>query len=238
MNPTAWRPRHDAFAGATRALRLASPQGPASDAVASLAHALEVHATYEEEVLWPRYAEVAPPDGPGSLRALHRDHALLRGHLERAADPDPLRRAWALSRLEGVLEHHDLREGTHVLPALEALGVQVDLSEPAVDLMSMAPTPLDGSPAPASDWPTALAHLATGQCPRLPVVPDLPKAHRAHQAYEAALLEVGDLARSLPARREALVNAFDRALELAWMSGQAKAQWLRRLRVSAPTTPR
>jgi len=234
----AWRPRHDAFAEASRALRLASPQGPAFEAVASLGQALEVHATYEEGVLWPRYAEVAPPDGPGSLRALHRDHALLRGHLARAADPDPLRRAWALARLEGVLEHHDLREGTHVLPALEALGVQVDLSEPPVQLASIAPAPLDGSPASSSDWPAALTHLATGRCPRLPDVPDLPKARRAHEAYEAALIEVGDPTRTLLARREALLTAFDRALELAWMSGQAKAPWLRRLRVSVPTTPR
>jgi hypothetical protein len=237
MTPLAWRPRHDAFAAATRALRLASPQGPAPDAVAGLAHALDVHLRYEEDVLWPLYAEVAPKDGPGSLRALHRDHRLLEGHLAEASDPDPLRRAWALARLDGVLEHHDLREATHVLPALEALGVDVDLDEPAIVHVPLAPA-APRAVADATDWPTALLRLALGAPAQLPTVPDLPKARRAHDAYQQALASFSS--RPLPAQRAAIVSAFDRALELAWMAGQARAPWAIALRspLSDPTTPR
>lgn len=227
MRPLAWRARHDAFTSAARALRTASPTGPAPDAVASLTTAHRRHARYEEDVLWPRYAEVAPEDGPGSLRALRRDHALLESHLAHAADTDPLVRAWCLARLEHVLDHHDQREATHVLPALEALGVDVDLDEPPIVHAPPASLPRL-EPTQAPDWPTALHSLATG---RPCLLPALPEGHRKvlplRDAYEASLA------------RGALVEAFDRALELAWCSGQARADWALALRsLSAPTRPR
>jgi len=206
---------------------MASPAGPAPDALASLATAHRLHASYEEDVLWPRYEEVAPADGPGSLRALRRDHALLEAHLAHGADADPLVRAWSLARLQHVLDHHDQREATHVLPALEALGLDVDLDEPPIVHARSGWRP-KLEPTRARDWPTALRSLATG-CPSQ--LPPLPDGHRKvpglRDAYEAALA------------RGALVDAFDHALELAWCAGQARADWALALRsLSAPTRPR
>ncbi len=232
-SPLAWRERHDDFAVAARALRRTVPQGPAPEAVAALGDALGVHAASAEGVLGPRYAEVAPPEGPGSLRALARDHGLLVAHLARAADPDPLVRAWALSRLEGVLEHHDLREGTHVLPALERLGVKVDVVEPTLAEVALVEAASDGAmEAVAVDrWPEALARLAEGVPVRLPEVAEHPKAQRLQQAYDEALACLGG---PRAARRDALAEAFDRALELAWLGGEAQAPWMRRLRGDGP----
>ena len=81
MRAIAWRVRHEAFAAAARGLRRAAIDGRAAAALEPLAAALAVHMAYEEAVVFPRYAEVAPADGPGALGVVLRDHTLIRAAL-------------------------------------------------------------------------------------------------------------------------------------------------------------
>ena len=117
-----------------------------------------------------------------------------------------------------------------MLPALERLGVEVHVDEPAI--VEASPPVVEPQHAgQAPDWPTALRWLAQGWLCTLPEVPAHPKAQRLAARYAAAC-EAGS--------PDGMVDAFDRALELAWCAGQAKESWataLRELTRPVPTTP-
>jgi hypothetical protein len=210
VGPVAWRVRHDAFALAVRALRLASPQGPQTEALGALAQALALHMAYEEKELWPEYSTVAPPDGPGSMRALLRDHRLIERHLGDCAATDSLERALALAKLEGVLDHHDQREGRYVLPALEVMGLRIGLDEPTIPLAGLCPCP----PVPLRRGTVSelLRGLSLDAPIEVPPVPDHPKGARLHGRLLRALEQRTG---TLEARRQACVAAFDALVMLS-----------------------
>ena len=179
ITPLAWRARHQVFADAVRQLRRLALEGPSpryDEQLERLTRALEVHVAFEEGTLLPRYAEQAPPDGPGAVDAVLRDHHLIKEHLAALAHP-PTNAAEALftadraAKLEALLEHHDVREGRFVLPALEALGVRVMLDEPpcaSVPLGALVPLRW---PVRGADLEGVAETLAQGVVPTLPPAP-------------------------------------------------------------------
>jgi len=223
-SPTDWRSRHDDFAAAVRGLRRALPQRrgePHWPELSAFAQALTRHIRYEESELAPRYARVAPAEGPGSMAAWLRDHALLLGHLEAVAVPARdaaahLERTERLARLEALLEHHDAREARYLLPALEGAGVVIDLEEAPLEMGALV-----ASPAPFAVTAEGLEGLAQalamgarwpGPLPR----PEGKEARHASGLHQALARREG--AHDLFDRREALLDAFDALSRWGWMS--------------------
>jgi hypothetical protein len=90
---------------------------------------LEMHMRLEDEVVLPAYAAHAPNEGAGRVDHVEGDHTILLRHLEKTSaildDLEPgapaLLREIVLSldaplRLLSTLEHHTLREQSHVYP--------------------------------------------------------------------------------------------------------------------------
>jgi hypothetical protein len=212
LTPTAWRSRHDDFAGAARDLRRLAVEGRADEALAPLRHALAVHMAYEEDELWPHYAAVAPAEGPGAVRVLARDHRLIEAALVRGGSPGEEAARWAL--LEERLAHHDQREAQTVLPALDALGVVVDLVEPALPALASAPW---SSAVCGEGWTGGLEALAQGGRAIWPGLAH-PKAARLEAAYTRAVA-AADQATSTEAARDALLAAIDAWSRGMWAAG-------------------
>ncbi len=223
-SPTDWRSRHDDFAAAVRGLRRALPQrrgGAHWPELSALAHALTLHIHYEETELAPWFAQVAPAEGPGSMAAWLRDHALLLGHLEAVAAPARdaaahLERTERLARLEALLEHHDAREARYLLPALEEAGVVIELEEAPLEVGA-----LEAAPPPFPLTGKGLEGLAQALSMGARWPGPLPEAERKEARHASGVHQA--LARREGAtdrvdRREALLDAFDALARWRWMS--------------------
>ena len=92
---------------------------------------LSLHMRFEDDLVLPRYAAHAPSEGAGRLEHIEGDHTVLLRHVERTlvilddleSGAPALLREIMLSldtplRLLNTLEHHTLREQTHVYPVL------------------------------------------------------------------------------------------------------------------------
>mgnify|MGYP003885633133 CR=1 FL=1 len=228
--PTAWRARHDDFAVDVRQLRRLGLEGPSdsfAEQLSALSDALPQHMAYEEEQLLPRYAATAPPEGPGRVDSVRRDHRLIRDHLA-ALSLAPQTAAEALfvadraAKLEHLLEHHDLREARFVLPALDALGVCIDLDELPVATVPLGPLgPVRWPPEAPSPLEAAAQALAQGQAPSLPDPPSGGRQER-HAAKAARQLAAAADSADPTERRDHLLAAFDAVARWRWMTAGAR----------------
>ena len=92
---------------------------------------LEEHMRFEDEHVIPRYAPLAPKDGPGRLDHIAGDHTILIRNCDIAAGAmvalssssslrDVLEQLPHLYRLIAALEHHTLREQNNVYGKIDA----------------------------------------------------------------------------------------------------------------------
>ena len=127
-----WMRAHDDQASALTVLRRVWPEGDPQRqrlALRAFAEPLELHMQLEESMLLPAYAELAPRlsvPANGAPHVFEADHERLRGLVARLGDSiGPwnaqriLEQTECSSRLAGALEHHDLRERTWLVPALD-----------------------------------------------------------------------------------------------------------------------
>lgn len=86
-----------------------------------LDRAIRAHLDLEERELLPRFDALEHPVPNGAPDVFRRDHQLILDRLDQAREgwEDPEIRADALARLDGVLEHHDLREARYFKPRLD-----------------------------------------------------------------------------------------------------------------------
>lgn len=223
-----WLERHRHLDAALTLARRVAPQGDEAFAVAlgALDAALRLHMAQEEELLLPAYAPLAVDLPPNAApRVLRDDHDRIRALLDALASTrDPLARAEALSRLAGVLEHHDLREARYFQPTLDA-GVDPDTRRGWLarirdeearlgPLPDVALRPSTAGPPDETDPDRAMALAVALDAPlsevwaRVPV-PDHPKGPRHHAACAALVAEV-EAAPDLARRRDVLAALSDR----------------------------
>lgn len=82
---------------------------------------LRAHLAFEEQALLPRYESLGEFPPNASPRVFRRDHRLILEAIDAVElDGDRVALCDALAKLEGVLEHHDLREAEHFKPRLDA----------------------------------------------------------------------------------------------------------------------
>lgn len=237
-----WLERHEALDGALVALRRVAPErDPARyrRAHEALAARLHLHLRQEEALLLPAYEalhlDVAPNGAPDVIRADHERLRRLLAELSHHADPQSadalLERSELLSRLAGVLEHHDRREARYLKPVLDAhldpgtvrtwlerFAAEEDALAPVVLEPLPAPPPTLTDPDPLRDLRLAVAQDAplAGPWARVPV-PDHPKGLRHHDAC-AALVARAERAPDLAARRDGLATLDDRLRLLALLA--------------------
>jgi len=233
-----WMEIHDDLEGALRDVRRIWPErDPARQrrALRQLAEPLRLHIRLEDEQLMPLYEELAadlPPNGAPHVFAA--DHARLAGLLDELeagiGGTDLLGEQERLCRLAGVLEHHDLRERTWFVPALDAhlapshaARLVEEFAAAAAELP--APEPLAPQPAPPPPDPGALQPV---DALRLQIacdgdvasalaaveIPDHPRGPR-RMAHCEALVDAMDAASSLGERRDRLADLADAARLLA-----------------------
>lgn len=232
-----WMEIHEDLDDALRALRRVWPEGRAARqrrALDQLVRPLELHIELEERVLMPVFAEIAGDLPPNAQPHVYlADHAQLRELVHAleedvgAESPDRVLAAEdRLGRLAGVLEHHDLRERTWFVPALDA-HVAPEVAEVWVADFARAQSalppaePLEPLPALARPVP---ADLSPVDAFRITIardgdvraafdtvrVPDHPKGPRRY-AQCASLVQQVTAASSLVERRDRLAELADAA---------------------------
>lgn len=218
MTPlAAWSSRHAELEVLARDVWCAVADGdPAfGAALVVLDAALRQHAGFEDLHVLPVWASCpAPPNATAAV--LRADHDRLRALLDTlGAASDPVDRAEAAALLLEVLDHHDRREASSVVPHLDALDpdraarwVAAARAEEG-RLPPRRPPPCTRRGPPTDDVRRAVATDAPLELPELPV-PDHPKGARRRDAVRDAARAVAD-APDGRARREAL-----RALWGAW----------------------
>ena len=128
--------RHDSLLVEVLKCITALDLGQAQGRWATFCEALEAHATFEEEVIFPLYEDLGPRPRGAGLELFRADHVSFRKVIdacretlselsEMQSGSDDLRgemviRLKPFLRLRSVLEHHSLREQLHLYPALEA----------------------------------------------------------------------------------------------------------------------
>ena len=167
---------HDALAGAVRALRLAvHARDPSAERLRiGLGRILVDHLTFEEAALVPAWAAHGGPFAANATPAvLLADHRRLRRLLDDlrapAIDRDAsVARCDVLWRLQGVLEHHDVRETRNLVPWLADRTDLPELppfgeapAEPGEVSLHPAPWATERTGDPVEDLTTALAGAAS-----------------------------------------------------------------------------
>ncbi|MEN0060751.1 MAG: hemerythrin domain-containing protein [Myxococcota bacterium] len=235
-----WMQAHDALAKALRTLRRIWPEGDEErrrTALAQFRAPLELHLAHEEAVLLPAYAALPvtfPPNA--TARVLQADHDKLRSWITVLEESKVatsiagiLAEQEALCRLTGVLEHHDLREQTSLVPLLDA-----HIPEPTrqawVDAFIVAEAalppsvPLVPEPVPPRPLPNGppldVFRVAVAQDGPIRKVfedvsaPDHPKGARLRHRC-ATWVDLAADAPTLVARRDALADLAEAARLLA-----------------------
>ena len=198
-----------------------------------LATLLHGHMRLEEDHLLPLFEQAHEVSPNLSARVLRRDHQMIRTWLDTSLDADPVAVCDAMAQLQGVLEHHDLREAQALKPLLdETLGPAAEAllepyarwrkelgdpphPKPAVSPRGAGPTPTRPVDAARDSLARGDHRAATRWLDR--VVADTmhgpAKAHRlATKALDA--LRGGDLAAAWDPLRLCLI-VLDHSLESA-----------------------
>jgi hypothetical protein len=214
----AWLERHGALHGLALDVWCAIAEDDAVFRTARGAFdaALRAHAALEEEVLLPAW-ETLPDPPPNATAAVYRaDHDRLRALLDALERADtPLDRAAATATLLDVLDHHDRREASALMPGLDrawsaearaAFLRRAAAIDPAPSLLP----PLRGRGAPTSDPALAFATdapldglLDAARAPAHPKGPRLLGLVRAAAAEASAAATTRE-------RRSHLRTAYDR----------------------------